>query len=159
MEQLITSFFTALLAAFLGAYVALYKFKREKIWEKKYEAYQEILTALNNMLLWANETYSSSLCLPTIAYKKREEVGEAHSEARQCILKYTTIGELLVSDEVVKILEEINQALWDEDFRFDDTGMDESNYNEELAKHAENVTKTLSDRTKKLVTLAKKDLK
>lgn len=51
------SFFTALIADFFGSYIAIKKFKKEKIWQEKYQSYQEILSALEAILLWSNETY------------------------------------------------------------------------------------------------------
>jgi hypothetical protein len=47
------------LAAFIGSFLALRKYKKEKIWQEKYNAYKEILAAIQNMKHWADETYGS----------------------------------------------------------------------------------------------------
>jgi ABC-type amino acid transport system permease subunit len=44
------SFFTTILAAFIGFLIAVKKFKKEWLWQKKYETYQDILSALEVMI-------------------------------------------------------------------------------------------------------------
>lgn len=43
------SFGITLIAAFLGSYLAFRKYKKEKIWQEKYNAYQEILSSIFNI--------------------------------------------------------------------------------------------------------------
>ena len=154
-----TSFATALLAAFIGSYFALRKYKKEKIWQEKYNAYQEILAAIQNMKYWADETYSSCLCLPTIGGHEGKEFHRGYAEARKCIAKYTDIGKLIISDDVAHRLDEMNSLLWAEDFRFEGEGTDDSNYHDELSKHAENIRRILDERMEGILNSAKKDLK
>lgn len=155
----LTSFATALFAAFIGSYLALRKFKKEKIWQEKYNAYHEILSAIQNMKHWATETYSSCLCLPTIANSKGQEFHRGYAEARRCIAKHIDIGKLLISEEVANKLDELNQLLWKEDFRFGDEGIDDSNYHHELSEHAGNLLKIIDDRLEEIIKLAKKELR
>jgi hypothetical protein len=63
----LSSFAAQLLAAFIGSFLALRKYKKETIWQEKYNAYKEILAAIQNMKHWADETYGSCLCLLSIA--------------------------------------------------------------------------------------------
>lgn len=67
------SFIITLLAAFIGSYSAFNKYKKEKLWQEKYNAYQEILGSIYNMKHWASETYASCLCLPTIGNTSNKE--------------------------------------------------------------------------------------
>jgi hypothetical protein len=148
-----------LFAAFIGSYLALRKFKKEKIWQEKYSAYQEILGAIQNMKHWADETYSSCLCLPTIGGSEGKEFHRGYAEARKCISKYIDIGKLLISDEVANKLDEMNQLLWEEDFRFGDEGMDDSNYHHELSEHAGNILRIINDRLEDIIKFSRKDLR
>lgn len=154
-----SSFATVLLASFIGSSLAWRKYKKEKIWQEKYNAYRELVGAIQNMKHWADETYSSCLCLPTIGGTEGEEFHRGYAEARRCISKYIDIGKLLISDEVGDKLNEMNKLLWEEDFRFGDEGMDDSNYHDELSGHAETIRKIIDDRLEDIITLSKKDLK
>lgn len=155
----LTSFAAQLAAAFIGAFWALRKYKKETMWQEKYNAYQEILAAIHNMKHWADETYSSCLCLPTIGEIEGKELHRGYAEARRCISKYIDIGKLVISDKVAEKLNEMNGLLWEEAFRFEDEGMDDNNYSDELSRHAENVKKIIDGHLEEIITLSKKDLK
>ncbi len=155
----ITTLFVGLFGAFIGAILALWKSKKEKIWQEKYNAYQEILGSFYDMKHWASETSASCLCLPTIGGVNDKESYQKYAEARTCISKYINIGKLIISDEVAKKLDETNQLLWDEDFKFEDQGIDDSNYHQELCGHAERIEKIIDERLNEIIDLAKKDLK
>lgn len=156
---LLSSIATPTIAAVLGYFFVLWKYKKEKMWQEKYNAYREILDAIHNMKHWADETYSSCLCLPTIGVAGEEEFHRGYAEARRCVSKYIDIGKLVISDEVAEKLSEMNGLLWEESFRFEDTGMDDNNYSDELSRHAENVKKIIDGRLEEIINLSKKDLK
>ena len=148
------TFFTGILAAFFGYLIAVRKFKKEKIWQEKYSAYQEILISLETMLLWANEIYAQNSMLPTIG--AGDELN--FSQARRAISKQACIGSLLVSKEVISILNDIERELWDEDFRADDERSGEMDINNYMAQHAENVRKILGPKIDQIIELARQDL-
>jgi len=47
----------------------------------------------------------------------------------------------------------MNRLLWDEDFRFGDEGIDDSNYHDELSRHAENILKIIDGRLEEIIAL------
>ncbi len=93
------TFFVTLLAAFWGSQLALRKFKKEKLWQEKYNSYQEVLNALEALILWADETYSSNKLIPTIGTSTLEGI-QSFPAARLVLAKTTCIGKLLISTDV-----------------------------------------------------------
>jgi len=156
---LLSSIATPIIAAVLGYFFVLWKYKKEKMWQEKYNAYREILDAIQNMRHWADETYSSCHCLPTIGRAGGDEFHRGYAEARRCVSKYIGIGKLVISDKVAEKLNEMNGLLWEEAFRFEDEGMDDNNYNDELSRHAEKVRNIIDGLLEEIITLSKKDLK
>tara|TARA_R110001583_G_scaffold49686_1_gene155511 strand:- start:1767 stop:2273 length:507 start_codon:yes stop_codon:yes gene_type:complete len=156
------SFCTALLAAFFGSLLAIKKFKKEKIWSEKYKAYQDVLSALEAMLLWANETYCHQKMIPTKGTQGIEGGNwPSFSEARRVIAKTTRVGSLLLPTEVIDELEALESDLWNENFRADDERYYYPNTHEEseaIAEHADNVEKLIKPRLKAIIQHAKKDL-
>ncbi len=156
------SFCTALLAAYFGSFLAIKIFKKEKIWQEKYQAYQDILSALEAMLLWADETYCRQKMIPTKGTQGVEGGNwPSFSEARRAIAKTTCIGNLLLPTEVIDELEALESDLWNENFRAGDEAYYHSNTFEEseaIAEHAGNVEKLIKPRLKSIITHAKRDL-
>jgi len=154
------TFFVTLLAAYFGSLLALNKFKIEKLWQEKYNSYQEILNALEALILWANETYCSNKLIPSIGTSKLEGV-LSFPEARRVLAKNTCIGKLLISSEVITELESLEQELWDEQFRADEECFHPNTFEEQdfYATHAENVKNIVQPRLDKIVNFAKTDLK
>jgi hypothetical protein len=158
-QQLFTvasSFFSALVAAFLASFLSLRKFKKERLWQEKYEAYKEILTSIHEMRFWASENYASSLCLPTAGMT--EETWQLYSLSKKTLLKHIQSGQLLISDPVTEQLQALVSEIWNQEHSFQDTGTDEHNYHEELAKHAEKVGKIIDTYLAAIVQLSKSDL-
>jgi len=153
---------TTLLAAFSGYLIAVKKFKKEKLWEEKYLSYQNVLSALETMLLWASETYCTHKLIPT---KGTQELNNgkwlSFSEAKRIIAKTSCIGKLLLCQEVISELEMLESELWEENFRADDENYYPNTIEEHeaIAKHARNIENIVSPRLKRIIVFAKKDLK
>ena len=158
-EKLFTiasSFLSALVAAFLASFLALRKFKKERLWQEKYEAYKEILNSIHEMRFWASENYASSLCLPTVG--KSEETWQTYSLAKKTLLKHIQSGQLLISDAVTEKLQALVSEIWNQEHNFLETGTDEHNYHHELAEHAEKIEKIIDTHLAGIVQLSKDDL-
>lgn len=155
----IMTFITTLIAAFIGASLAFRNYKREKLWQEKYDSYQAIFCSLYDMKHWASETYSSSHCLPTIGGLNQKQLHQGYKEARICISRYISIGKLIICPNIAEKLDKLNQSLWNEDFNFWDQGYDDSNYLDILSEHASKVEAMIDDSLEELIELAKKDLR
>ena len=157
----VITFCTTLLAAFFGYLIAVKKFKKEKLWQEKYQSYQEVLSALEAMVLWTNETYCSNKMIPTKGtFAANGDRWLSFSEARRVIAKASCIGKLLLCDEVISELEDLESALWHEDFRADDKNYypDTFEESEAIAEHAKNVEEIVTPRLERIITYAKRDL-
>lgn len=148
---------TPSITALLGYVVFLKRHKAETKWQEKYKAYREILEAIQNMVHWADETYAGFYCLPTVG-SDSTKILEAYSEARRCVLKYITIGRLVIGDEVAVKLTDLGRELAEEDFRFKDNATDDDNFPEEQAEHAQHVQRIIYEHLDGIIALAKKDL-
>ncbi len=159
--SLFATFLAAFLAAFFGYFIAVKKFKKEKLWQEKYKMYQDILSSLEAMLIWADETYCYNKMIPTIGLKTIEKNKLiSFAEARRNIAKISCIGQLIISDGVITELNLLQSELWNEDFR-----AKEENYHpdtieerEVIAEHVELIRKIVEPRLKKIIKYAKIDL-
>lgn len=159
--SIFTILFTAFFGYLFGYLFAVKKFKKEKLWQEKYQTYQDILSALEAMILWANETYCSNKMIPTIGtHSLDKEKVICFAEARRVIAKVSCIGKLIISDEVIAELGLLEKALWGEDFRAEEENYhpDTSEESETIAKHAENIRKLVEPRLDNIIKYAKKDL-
>jgi len=155
------SFCTTMLAAFFGYLIAVKKFKKEKLWQEKYESYQDVLSALEAMVLWANETYCIEKMIPTKGTSAANgDKWLSFSEARRVIAKTSCIGKLLLCDEVISELEALESELWEENFRAGEENYYPNTFEESeaMSKHANNIEKIVSPRLEKIISYAKKDL-
>jgi hypothetical protein len=152
-----TTIAIAFLSAYFGAFLALRKYKHEKQWQEKLAAYKEIFDALGNLMLWADETYSRVKMLPTTGVKEGTGFYQGYTHARVCLLKYSSIGRLVLCSEFSDKLEEINSELWQSEFSYEDTVGDPQEYEEALAAHARQVKSLIDARLASLVKLAKND--
>lgn len=156
------SFSTTLLAAFFGYLIAVKKFKKERLWQEKYEAYQDILSALEAMILWANETYCSNKLIPTKGTRlANNDPWLAFSEARRTIAKSACIGQLLLPKPVIDELESLESDLWNENFRAEDEQYYPHTHEEAeaIAQHAQNVENIVKKRLEIIIEYARNDLK
>lgn len=69
------------------------------------------------------------------------------------------LDDLLVKDSFSDELEELSNQLWQSEFAYQDSVGNPEEYEEELAEHAKKVRGLVDGRLKKLVALAKSDLK
>ena len=157
----VISFFTALIATYFGYLIAVKKFKKEKIWQEKYQSYQDILSALEAMMLWSNETYCRQKMIPTKGTRVLDgDNWKSFSEARRIIAKASCIGQLLLPENVVEELNELESELWNENFRADEENYYPNTFEESeaIAEHADNISKIIEPRLKKIIDYAKRDL-
>lgn len=153
-----SSFATQMLVAWLGYVVVVARHKKQTMWQEKYNAYRELLDAIQNMEHWASETYSSCHCLPTIG-DSDSKVGQSYVAARRRVSQYNISAALVISDDVSTKVHGLNRDLSQEDFRFEENSFEEREYPEEQAQHAEKIQAIIRDYLGDIVALAKKDLR
>ena len=74
------------LAAFLGAWFAaqfaLRRFTKEKVWEKKAEAYTAIFGALHHIGNWYSENFDALVASREVPSEREEELSKEYDKAR-----------------------------------------------------------------------------
>lgn len=149
-----------LIAAWLGSVIATRKFKKEKLWQEKYNAYQEILTAIDAMNYWAKEMATPYMA-PSIGWFDGKKPYEIFSQARRQISKHICIGQLLISDNVIEKLKKLDSDIWNEEYRAEDDIIwdDDPQKKEELFnEHAKNIYEIIEKYLPDIISLSKEDL-
>jgi hypothetical protein len=100
IPSLAVGFFTAIITVRLS----LRQFHAERWWERKADAYSQIVEALHNAVEYCHAMAHESMTgnEMSVEYKKRltEKYGQAHREIRRA----TGIGAYIISDEVAEVL-------------------------------------------------------
>lgn len=132
--KIVIGFLATVATAFLSARWGARSVLKQRWWERKEQAYTEIMEALHNLLRY------SSLCAKEYStgheHPKRKEFGERYSESYWKIQKMTDIGDFVISDEASGILQKLRdrpQLEWDENPRDEIYEADCAHYREALA--------------------------
>jgi len=121
MLEYIANFITPIsigfISAFFGSLVALSKFKKEKLWERKEKAYEEIINALYDLLQHC-EFHKEDFGQGTgLAKEKEQEFKDKYNTAFWNIKKATDIGAFVISSEAHSVLIELRNR---ESLHFED---------------------------------------
>ena len=104
VENFISTIIIGFLAAILGSWVALRKFKKEKLWERKEKSYSEIIDALYALLQHC-EVHKEDFGQGTGLSEDRErELAINYNQAFWKIKKVTDIGAFVISAKAHKVL-------------------------------------------------------
>ena len=152
------SLVTAIVAAFVGSTLALRKTKTERRWQAKYDAYQQILAAVEAMRYWAEECYASNLLLPAVSGEKLSELSNRYQEAKRELWGYVHVGELIISSASRQLLEEVLVEIGRQEFRFEDDSVDDAEIPAALAHHCDDIRTAVAKALPKLLQLARADI-
>lgn len=145
-----------LVAALLGLWVAARKFRSEQLWKDKYLAYQKVLQSLETISHWASETVSNTHMLPAVG---TATITDEYVVAQREVLRQTTIGSLLLSNEFVSQLEMFKQEFFRERFNAEEGHYDDpQDWDIAWGRHAYKVQSIVDNHLEKLVDLARSDL-
>lgn len=122
MTQFLLNTLTGLIISVVTVQLALFRFHREKWWERRFQVYQTIINALYDMKKYIDE------CLSQL-YDERhraqfgsdgedddsvrldDDLVRKRSEAELEIIRVTAIGDFIVSKEAVQYLEQLRADL------------------------------------------------
>jgi hypothetical protein len=149
----------ALVGAYVGARLALQKHRKEKRWEARYAACQDIMMAISAIHTWAEEAYASAKLLPALNSEKMAELSEQFHRARHLLWRYARVGGLVLSKTSVESLDVLLSDLESERFRFEEEGVDDSNYDDVLSEHCEKLRSMLDKHIPLIMQAAEADLR
>ena len=155
----LSAFAIALVGAFVGARLALRRTKAETVWRTKYEAYQRILMAIEDIRFWAEESYGDNFSLPSVSQDALKEARTRYDEAKRTLWSFVRAGDLIACDEARTLLDDMMTALSREEHRhMEDPKADDDGWTA-FAEHTDNVRKIVGAAVPKLVLVAQKDLR
>lgn len=99
----------SLITAYLGFYFALQKFHQQKIWERREQAYSEIISALYDVsqyCFFQKNDYGQGTGL---CKEKEEYLLSKYLDANELLEKATQIGLLYISEAAHQILRDLQQ--------------------------------------------------
>lgn len=143
----------------LGAFVTLWRRQAETKWGTKFEAYQRILSAIDDIRFWAEETYASNLALPTVSTDDAPALATKYRAARRELWRFVHVGGLIISDDASAELEGLLSKIAQDEFGFWDDSFSEDDYSLELARHAERVRTAIDKSLPRLLEVAKRDIR
>ncbi|MFL5579166.1 MAG: hypothetical protein ACJ8AO_02250 [Gemmatimonadaceae bacterium] len=154
----IASLGTALLAAFVATALTLRRTKSERRWQAKYEAYQRILGAVEDVRYWAESTYADTLMLPSLSQAKLTEASGRFEEAKRALSSFVHIGELVISADALELLDRIRGEISSEEFRYEDDRGGDDSPDHDLAEHCDKIRRIVEGYLPRLLSLARDDI-
>jgi len=132
-----------LAAVFFGALLAMWfgvrRTKHERRWTAKYEAYERIFAAIEDVRFWVSETISDVHFLPTVGGKTAEDLTDRYYEAQRVLSSYVHVGHLVISEEARDQLEQLMQDIWREEHRYREDPRDDEEHDVHLSDHVHNL--------------------
>ncbi|WP_309044217.1 hypothetical protein [Marinobacter sediminicola] len=98
-------------AAFLGAWLASRRFRNERWWEKKSEAYSELVEALHDMRWPSSEHFDAGIEHRDLPEEYSQELWQEFRKARKVVWKITESSSFLISSDVLKAVQEMERGL------------------------------------------------
>ena len=125
MTEFTQGIFTALIPAIIIAIIAPYltvklsmkQFYSEKWWEKKAEAYSQIIEHLSYLQYYFGEWLNEGVGIRNLGGKDTERLSEGYRKARESIAKAAAIGAYIISDDTATALVKLLRELEKEDPR------------------------------------------
>lgn len=147
------------IAAVAGSWLATRKFKRERIWQEKYVAYQRVLESIEAIRYWGDEMSSEVHMLPTVGWFNGKDANDFYAEAKREIAKQTSIGTILLSEEFVAELSALQTDLFRQTYDASEV-MHEDERDAELAfgYHASKIRSIADKYLPNLIELARRDV-
>lgn len=100
----IVGIISALVTSFFAARWAYQQAYREKWWERKEQAYREIIEALHDLLRYAQLEYDCYKNYKKYEHPKSKEFGDKYIDAYWRVQRMTDIGSFVISEEAAEIL-------------------------------------------------------
>ena len=93
------------IAALIASWLALRKFRTEKYWEMRLQAYNELLNALEKMFSYVDASLLDAMHEKTINDDDRELLRSNWKEGKEHVEKTRRIGRLLISEEARQVID------------------------------------------------------
>jgi len=126
--------------------LALRRYYTQKWWERKAQAYSEIIGSLAKMRICFDKWADEELRYKEIRAEARKKVNEEYASAKRVIDNTVAVGSFIVSEKAAEVLESFLKELQKEDIQ--------GNWLNDLHRHHSEVIKCIA----KLREIAKREL-
>ncbi len=152
MEEVVVKILIGIIIAATSSWItvrlSLARFRSEKLWERKIEAYTKVIEAFHHSQTFSDKHLQAVIRGKELPEDADQAVRALSQEAHKEIDKYTNIGSFLFSDEFYKKLKQYQQES-------DEVSSNSQSWTDYLINDQELTRRYLKD----LIDLAKKDLK
>lgn len=100
-------------AAFLAAWLASKRFRSERWWERKAEAYANLLDALHMMKWPSSEHFEAEIERRKVNHEYSEQLWQEFNDARRKVWRIADSASFLVSSEVLEAVHDMERGLSD----------------------------------------------
>jgi len=105
------------LASWLTVRLALQRFYTQKWWERKAQAYSEIIGSLAKMRICFDKWFDEDIELRKMSPEAGKRVNEEYASARRVIENAEAVGSFIISEEAAKVLRSFLKELQKEDIQ------------------------------------------
>ncbi len=157
---MLISILTALIAAIIGSYLTLLTFKRQRLWQERYESYRDLISAVEKIRYWGEEMSNSVYMVPTTGFPDGVQPYEYLNDAMRKVEHYRVAGSLLFNEEFCQLIDEFLKKIYSEKYKVEDDGMGMEGQEAEFhfGSHAVKVRDLVDEYFPKIIKLAKHDL-
>jgi hypothetical protein len=107
--NVLTGIVIAAVSAWIAVQLSLRRFRAEKWWERKVDAYSRIIEALHNSKTWTDEHLDAESHAREIPEEKEKELTGRARAAHDEIRKAINVGGFLLSDEALNRLRQFEK--------------------------------------------------
>jgi hypothetical protein len=100
--KVLISFAISLITSLITVNLSLKRFRREKIWERKLDAYTKFIELFNVSKSWTDKNYYAQKDGKEISESVDKDLREQNSEAHKEIDKYADLGTFIFSEDFSK---------------------------------------------------------
>lgn len=102
--KILSATFIASLSSFITIYLARNKFRSERWWEKKVQAYERVIEAFHKSKKFASEHMDAEYKGRHIETARDAELRRLSQEAKDEISRASDVGSFLLSEDALKVL-------------------------------------------------------
>ena len=132
IKGLLTALIPALLVSIITALVtvrlSLKQFHSKRLWDKKAEAYYQILEHLSYLKYYYGEWLNDLQFDLNIGEDRKKKLSEGYHQAKESITKASAIGELIVSESATKSMSELLSEIFKQHLNEDPNEAFEKSY-------------------------------
>ncbi|MBU4509720.1 hypothetical protein KJ830_01600 [bacterium] len=119
---LIPAMFISIITAYITVHLSMKQFYSQRWWEKKVEAYSNIIEHLSYLQYYLGEWFDKGVHEKELSSSDKERLSEGYRQARESITKTAAIGAFIVSDDTATALEILLRELEKKDQKGDWVG-------------------------------------